>query len=42
MQVYGPRPLINKPSPLILDYNGDPNIEHLKRRGGGSNHGSTL
>ena len=29
----GIRPLINKPSPLNCDYNGDPNIEALERMG---------
>ena len=33
--------MINKPSPLNRDYNRDPNIEALKKRGV-INHGSTL
>ena len=35
------RPLINKPPPLNRDYNRDPNIHALKRRGF-INQGSTL
>ena len=30
---FKPRPLIRKPPPLNRDYNRDPNIEALKRRG---------
>ena len=37
---FQPRPVINKPSPLQRDYNGDPNMKALKRRGF-LNHGST-
>ena len=33
--------MINKPPPLNRDYNRDPNIKALKRRGF-INHGSTL
>ena len=36
-----PRPLVNKPPPLNRDYNRDPNIQALKRRGF-INHGSSL
>ena len=35
------RPLITKPPPLNRDYNGDPNIKALKRKGF-TNQGSTL
>ena len=35
------RPLINKPAALDRDYNRDPNIKALKRRGS-INHGSTF
>ena len=35
-----PKPVINKPPPLNRDYNRDPNIKALKRRGF-INHGST-
>ena len=39
--VYVYRPLINKPPPHNRDYNRDPNIKALKRRGF-MNQGSTL
>ena len=41
LKTRSPRPLINKPPPLHGEYNRDPNVEALERRGS-FNHGSAL
>ena len=40
LEVAQPKPVMNKPPPLNRDYNRDPNIKALKKRGF-INHGSS-